>query len=280
MITSPLTIKPVTTAIGAEISGVDLSRPLDDETYALIRQTYNERGAIFFRNQSLDTEDFRSFGRRFGALTPSKLYPYRVDGHDDLQVILKEEGATTNNGGQWHTDQSFRAHPIMGTGLVARKVPRSGGDTMFINMSAAYDALSDGLKETLRGLRAVHTNDSEKQSKRRAELNRGKAPHEMILAEEAIHPVVGRHPETQRSVLYVNPHYTSRFEGWTKAESAPLLRVLFDHAEKPEFGCRFHWEVGSVAFWDNRTVLHYAVNDYPGGERVMHRFMVEGPFLR
>ena len=108
MLTSSLTISPVTTAIGAEISGVDLSRPLDDETYALIRQTYNERGAIFFRDQDLSPEQFQAFGRRFGPLTQSKLYPYKVAGYDDLQVILKEDGAKTNNGGTWHADQSFR----------------------------------------------------------------------------------------------------------------------------------------------------------------------------
>jgi taurine dioxygenase len=280
VITSPLTVKPFETAIGAEISGVDLGRPLDDETYALVRQAYNERGVIFFRGQSLDAEQFQAFGRRFGALTQSRLYPHKVAGYDDLQEILKEEGADTNNGGQWHTDQSFRQHPIMGTALVARKVPASGGDTAFINMSAAYDALSDGLKETLRGMRAVHTNDSEKQSRRRAELNRDLPPGKQIQPEQTVHPVVAQHPETGRSVLYVNHHYTKRFDGWTEAESRPLLNYLFAHAEKPEFGCRWRWEVGSVAFWDNRTVLHYAVNDYPGGERIMHRFMVEGPFLR
>jgi taurine dioxygenase len=164
--------------------------------------------------------------------------------------------------------------------LIARKVPASGGDTAFINMSSAFDALSEGLKQTLRGMRAFHTNDTPKQSLRRAELNAGKPESEHIKPDEAIHPVVLRHPETNREVLYVNEHYTTHFDGWTKAESAPLLRFLFEHAQKPEFGCRFHYEVGSMAIWDNRTVLHYAVNDYPGGERVLHRFMCEGPFLR
>jgi taurine dioxygenase len=280
VLASSLSIKPVTTAVGAEISGVDLSRPLDDDTYALIRRTYNERGLVFFRDQHLSDAQFEAFGKRFGSLTQSKLYPHRVAGFDDLQVILKEEGAETNNGGTWHADQSFRSEPIMGTGLVARKVPRSGGDTAFANMSAAYDALSDGLKETLSRLRAYHTNDTEKQAARRAELNAGKPPDQHVRPEEAIHPVVGRHPETGRPVLYVNPHYTRRIDGWTNAESEPLLRYLFAHAERPEFGCRVHYDVGTVVFWDNRTVLHYAVNDYPGGERVLHRFMVQGPFLR
>lgn len=280
MIAPPLHINPVTTNIGAEILDIDLSAPIDDVTFAQIRATYYERGVIFFRDQQLDDDQFQAFGRRFGGLTQSRLYPYKVAGHDDLQVILKEEGADTNNGGTWHSDQSFRAHPIMGTGLIARKVPASGGDTAFTNMSAAFDALSEGLKQTLRGLRAFHTNDTPKQARRRDELNHGKPESEHIRADEAIHPVVLRHPETGREVLYVNPHYTVRFDGWTKAESEGLLNYLFAHAQRPEFGCRFHYEVGSMAIWDNRTVLHYAVNDYPGGERVLHRFMCEGPFLR
>jgi taurine dioxygenase len=278
VLTSPLTINPVTSAIGAEIHGVDLSRPLDDATYALIRQTYNERGVVFFRDQELDPQAFLAFGARFGTPTQSKLYPHRVPGLEDLQTIFKEEGSTRNNGGHWHTDQSFRAHPIMGTGLVARKVPASGGDTMFVSTAAAYDALSDGLKQTLRGLRAVHTNAHlQVQRQRRAELE---ASGKAVAPEEAVHPIVLRHPESGRDVLYVNPFYTVRIDGWTAAESEPLLRALYEHTLKPEFQCRFRYEVGSVAFWDNRQTWHYAVNDYPGGERVMHRFMVEGPFLQ
>jgi taurine dioxygenase len=280
MIASPLRVKPVTTNIGAEILDIDLSAPIDEATFAQIRATYFERGVIFFRGQTLDDDEFQAFGRRFGGLTQSRLYPHKVAGHDDLQVILKEAGSNANNGGIWHSDQSFRKHPIMGTGLIARKVPPSGGDTAFTNMSAAFDALSDGLKHTLRGMRAFHTNDTPKQSLRRAELNAGKPESEHIKPDEAIHPVVLRHPETGREVLYVNEHYTVRFDGWTKAESEPLLRYLFAHSLRPEFGCRFTYEVGSMAIWDNRTVLHYAVNDYPGGERVLHRFMCEGPFLR
>jgi taurine dioxygenase len=278
VLTSPLTIHPVTSAIGAEILGVDLSRPLDDETYALIRRTYNERGVVFFREQELDPQAFLAFGARFGTPTQSKLYPHKVAGFEDLQTILKAEGAERNNGGSWHTDQSFRPQPIMGTGLVARKVPSAGGDTMFVSTAAAFDALSDALKQTLRGLRAVHSNAHlEVQTKRRAELE---ATGRAVAPEEAVHPVVGRHPESGREVLYVNPFYTVRFAGWTQAESRPLLETLFAHALRPEFQCRFRWRVGSVAFWDNRQTWHYAVNDYPGGERVMHRFMVDGPFLR
>jgi taurine dioxygenase len=273
----PLTINPVTTAVGAEILGVDLAQPLDDETFALIRQTYVDRGALFFRGQRLDSDRFIAFARRFGPLTCSNMKQYAVDGYDEIEEVRKNEGDPAVNGGEWHTDQSFRATPIMGTMLVARKVPPYGGDTIFVNMAAAFDALSEGLKRTLRGLRAVHTNAHRPmQIKKQAEMA---AAGHVVPFDEVVHPVVGRHPENRREVLYVNRTYTVRFEGWTAAESEPLLRHLFAHITKPEFGCRFRWDDGSLAFWDNRQCQHYAVNDYPGGTRSHHRLMVEGPFL-
>jgi taurine dioxygenase len=281
VIATSIVVKPVTTAIGAEVLGVDLREPLDDETYALIRRTFNERGVVFFRDQHINAEQCLAFGRRFGPLTKSTLAKELVDGYADLQLMRKAEGSKVVEGGEWHTDQSFRPVPIMGTVLVAQKIPAFGGDTMFGNMSLAFDTLSDGLKQTLRGLRALHTTEFRPQQiVRRAEMNAGKPPQEWTLHEEFVHPVVGRHPETGREVLYVNPTYTTRFDGWTEAESAPLLRVLFAHATKPEFTCRFRWEDGSIAFWDNRQCWHYAVNDYPGGVRAHHRMMVEGPFLQ
>lgn len=281
MIANPVLVNPVSAAVGAEILGIDLRRPLDDATFALIRRTYNERGVVFFRDQVVTSEECLAFGRRFGPLTVSTIAKHLVDGYGDLQLMRKAEDAKVVNGGEWHTDQSFRAHPTMGTVLVARQIPDYGGDTCFASMTAAFEALSDGLKQTLRGLRAVHTNEfREQQIARRAEINAGKPPEAWVQPDEAIHPVVGRHPETGREVLYVNPTYTVRFEGWTMAESAPLLRFLFEHAAKPEFVCRFRWREGSIAFWDNRQTWHYAVNDYPGGTRAHHRMMVEGPFLQ
>jgi taurine dioxygenase len=273
MLTSPLTIKPLTTAIGAEILDIDLSRPPDDDTYALIRRTFNERGVVFFRDQHLDAERFAAFGRRFGPLTVSKVAK-PLEGSNDLGLIYKEAGAERNYGNQWHTDQAPRAIPVMGTMLICRKAPSVGGDTMFASMAAAFDALSDGMKQTLRQLRGLHSNvNAGRHPETRAKLGLGGG-------EESYHPVVGRHPETGREVLYVSLHYTVRFEGWTHAESEPLLRYLVEHATKPEFQCRFRWAEGSIAFWDNRQCMHYAVDDYPGGERVHHRLLVEGPFLQ
>ena len=277
MLTNSLTVEPVTTAVGAVIRGVDLSRPLDDETFALIRRTYNERGALFFRDQPLDSDQLIAFGSRFGPLTASNMKQYDVEGYDDIEEVRKKPGDTVVNGGEWHTDQSFRAKPIMGTLLAARKVPAFGGDTIFVNVAAAFDALSDGLKQTLRGMRAVHTNAHRPQQiRKQAEMA---AAGHFVPFDEVVHPVVGRHPENHREVLYVNRTYTVRFDGWTAAESEGLLRFLFEHIMRPEFGARFHWEEGSVAFWDNRQCQHYAVNDYPGGTRAHHRVMIEGPFL-
>jgi taurine dioxygenase len=278
--TSSPTVRPLTTAVGSEILGIDVAGA-DDDTVALVRSTFNQRGVVFFRDQNLSPDQFLAFARRFGELTSSPYNPL-VEGYRELAEVRKEEQDTVNVGGGWHTDQAFREVPVMGTMLIARQLPESGGDTMFINMGAAYDALSDGLKQTLAGLKAVHSNahvfgaksDKKEQAKRRHMVNIEDA------ANEAVHPVVGRHPESGRTILYVNPTYTVQFENWTVRESEPLLRYLFEHLKRPEFACRFRWSPGSMAFWDNRQVLHYAVNDYHGESRLMHRVMVAGPFLQ
>jgi taurine dioxygenase len=159
-------------------------------------------------------------------------------------------------------------------------LPDCGGDTLFVNMSNTYEALSDGLKRTLQGLRAVHAKnnsyntyispDRQVSAEERAKLGK------IHGASEAVHPVVTRHPETGRPVLFVNPTYTVRFEGWTVQESDPLLQVLYRHTTRPEFTCRFQWREGSIAFWDNRSVIHFALNDYHGSRRLMERITVMG----
>jgi taurine dioxygenase len=280
MVKSPVRIKPLTTAVGSEVLGIDMSAA-DDETVALVRKTFNERGVVFLRDQHADADQFIAFARRFGELTSSPFNPL-VEGYTELAIVRKEEQDTANIGGGWHTDQAFRPVPVMGTMLIARKLPISGGDTMFLNMGAVYDNLSEGLKQTLAGLRAVHSNahvfgakaSKEERAKRRNMVNIDEASN------EATHPVVGTHPETGRKILYVNPTYTVQFDGWTVKESEPLLHYLYAQLARPEYSCRFHWEEGSVAFWDNRQVLHYAVNDYHGESRLMHRLMVAGPPLQ
>jgi taurine dioxygenase len=278
MLTGTLTVTPHTPALGSFVTGVDLGGPLDDATLGEIRAAFNERAVVFFPDQHLDPEQFMAFARRFGPLTASNLADDQlVEGYGELGEVRKNENDTLNIGGRWHSDQSYREHPNMATMLIARKLPSSGGDTMFINLGLAFEGLSEGLKRTLRALRGVYVKDeSERELYRRPGTTDGRKGYEW----EAIHPIVGRHPETGREILYADPKYTQRFDGWTRAESAGLLNVLFEHVQRPEYGCRFHWSVGTLAIWDNRQCLHYALNDYHGEQRIMHRAVVQGPFLQ
>jgi alpha-ketoglutarate-dependent taurine dioxygenase len=273
-------VRPVSLFAGAEIRGVDLAEPLQDLTYREIRNALNEYGVIFFRGQNVTPAQHLAFTERFGEVefdeTSTLQHP---DGFPMIGEVRKEPEQTRNVGGNWHSDHSFDPAPPLGAVLLARELPEYGGDTLFASMYAAYDALSDGLKRTLDGLRAVH-------AKTRAFV--GLTPERQVNADqkaqvdcrfaarEAIHPVAPRHPESGRKLLFVNPTYTVRFEGWTEKESEPLLKYLFRHAARPEFTYRFQWQEGSLAFWDNRSVWHYALNDYHGSRRLMHRISVKG----
>jgi taurine dioxygenase len=265
-----LDIRPLTDALGAEIFGVDLARPLSPALRARIRGAFNEYGVIFFRDQPLSAKEFMDFTRNVGELAPSTAMP-PVEGHAPLHVITKEEpDQDWVIGGHWHTDQSFRAAPVMGTILIAREVPDSGGDTLFVNMALAFEKLSPGLKQTLRGLRAFHQLPTKQQQVFKAgSIYEG-------TREEATHPVVIRHPENGREVLFVNPHYTRHIEGWTREESMAFLAPIYDHALRPEFSCRFRWKKDSIALWDNRQTWHLAINDYGAKTRIMHRLMIQG----
>ena len=262
---STITITPVTGYTGAEITGVNLSAELDAPTYVEIQAALHEYGVIFFRDQHLTPEQYVAFAAQFGEVSVSKSLPTLPD-HPMINQLVRNPDQTRVVGEVWHTDQAYRESPTFGTILYSREVPAYGGDTAFINMAQAYDELSEGLKKTLDGLRAVHLHS-------RNQINRD--PIELAKRpESATHPVVTTHPHTGRKALFISPGYTDRFEGWTEAESAPLLNYLYQHAMKPEFGCRFRWENNSIAFWDNRLVWHYAVNDYYGVRRVMHRLVV------
>jgi taurine dioxygenase len=272
-------VRPVSPHVGAEIHGVDLTRPLPDQTIREIRQALNEYGVIFFRDQIVNHADHLAFSEGFGKIDTSSFLE-SPPGYPMIGEVRKEPEETRNIGGNWHSDHSFDAVPPLGSILVARELPECGGDTLFSNMSSAYDSLSDGLKKTLRGLRAVHAKkhavdaytsaDRQVSATEKAEIAQKFAKH------EAIHPVIKPHPETGRPVLFVNPTYTVRFDGWTAQESEPLLKVLYQYATRPEITCRFQWREGSIAFWDNRSVMHFALNDYHGTRRLMHRITIEG----
>jgi taurine dioxygenase len=273
MQSNSIQIRPVGGAVGAEIAGLDLSEPLADTARDTIRQTLADRGVVFFRDQSLTPEQHIGLARQFGEINVNRFFAH-ADGYPEIALVVKEPQQTKNIGGGWHTDHSYDQSPALGSILYAREVPPMGGDTLFSSMYAAYDALSDGLKRTLGGLRAVHSSRHVFGVVREEMKDRYRNPEAAV--QDAVHPVVITHPESGRKALYVNPGFTLRFEGWTDEESRPLLAFLYAHAAKPEFGCRFAWRNGSIAFWDNRSTWHYAVNDYQGERRLMHRITVEG----
>ena len=276
MAESALEIRRVAGALGAEISGVDLSADLPDAVIAQIRRALVEHQVIFFRDQSLTPERQVAFGRRFG---PLNIHPYvsGMPGHPEVMEIIKEPEDKVNFGGGWHSDMSFLETPAIGSILHAVELPDYGGDTLFASQAAAFEALSPALRATLEGLNAVHSASREYSAKGHSAQKR--KTMSVVEAEgqvgEFVHPVVKAHPETGRKALFVNPAFTMRFDGWTKRESKPLLDFLFEHCRYEGFTCRFSWTPGAVAFWDNRSVWHFALNDYPGQRRHMRRVTVD-----
>jgi len=272
-------VQPISNYVGAQIRGVDLGEPLTEYAYKKIRKALCEWGVLFFRDQKLTPDQHLNFGKRFGGLHVSKTIG-KVPGHPLVAEVRKEPNQKRNIGGNWHTDHSFAEIPPLGSILVARELPDTGGDTLFANMSSAYENLSKGMKITLQGLSAVHAKKKALQSTNLSTDRRvSKKELEQMgdaVEEQYVHPVVAKHPETGRKILYLNPTYSVRFDGWTEQESMPLFQFLFEQACSPENTCRFHWNEGSVVFWDNRTVWHYAINDYHGKRRVLHRVSVEG----
>jgi len=277
---SDIQIHPFTGAVGAEIRNVDLAH-LDDPTTDIIRETLFDRGVVFFRDQHLTPEQHIAAAERFGPIDINRFFK-AADGYPMIAEVRKEPEQKSNIGGGWHTDHSYDQAPALGSMLYAREVPPSGGDTLFASMYAAYEALSDGLKRTLEGLHARHSSRHVfGANSRRPKDNdlQGRLGNPELATQDAVHPVVIRHPGSGRKALYVNPGFTLRFEGWTDDESRHLLEYLYRHAQRPEFCCRFQWAEGSLAFWDNRATWHYAVNDYHGARRLLHRITIAGPEL-
>ncbi len=270
-------IEPLTSFVGAEIHGVDLREPLTDNVLGTIRDTFGQYGVVFFRNQPLTPEQHIAFAERFGPININRFFT-PVPGYPSIAEVRKEPHNKDNIGGGWHTDHSYDRIPALGSALYAREVPNTGGDTLFASMYAAYDALSDGLKATLETLRACHSSRHVfGEGGRTTERDlQGRVGNPELATQDAVHPVVIRHPLTGRKALYVNPGFTLNFEGWTEQESQPLLDYLYQHAVRPEFTCRFRWQKELLALWDNRSTWHFAVNDYQGERRLMHRVTIEG----
>ncbi len=274
-------VAPLAGALGAEIGGVDLARPLDNETSAEIHRAFAEFLVVFFRDQRLDPAEQKAFSGRFGPLMRCP-YIAPMDGHPEIIAVLKEaeERDIATFGGDWHSDFSYLAEPPLGSVLYGLELPEYGGDTLWANQYAAYDALSAGMRAMLDPLMAMHSGHiygrknppTGLRTSTSIGISRGNEEADV----ERPHPVVRRHPVTGRKALYVNPIYTTRLDGMTVAASRPLLDFLYRHATRPEFTCRFRWRAGSVALWDNRCTLHYAINDYDGQRRLLHRTTIAG----
>ena len=274
---SALEVRPISGALGAEVHGVDFGRALDDATIGGIRRALLDHCVIFFRDQRFDAEQHKALARRFGDIFVHPNYA-GTQADPELVMIRREPGDTKVVGEDWHTDTTYLECPPMGTMLIAREVPPTGGDTLFANQYLAYESLSDGMKRMLADLRAVHTDRmvagpaARMNERRSTKVREDDAWRETI----SVHPVVRTHPETGRKCLFVNRSYTVGFEGMTEEESAPLLNFLLEHGHRPEFTCRFRWTDGAVTFWDNRCVKHLAIKDSGPFRRYMRRVQIAG----
>ncbi len=274
---SQIEVRPIAGSIGAEIHNVDVSQDLDQATIADIRQALLEHCVIFFRNQRLDAERHKAFTRRFGELY---IHPnYRgMQADPEIVVITREPGDKHIVGEDWHADTTMVTAPPMGAILYAVEVPPYGGDTLFANQYQAYESLSQGMQRLLGRLRAVHSDRTVAGPGANRNAHRSTKVREDHDWREttSLHPVVVTHPETGRKLLYVNRSYTQGFEGMSEEESRPLLEYLLEHGHRPEFTCRFRWEPGSIAFWDNRCCKHLAVHDAGPFRRLMRRTQIAG----
>ena len=276
-------VHPLSTHVGAEIRGVDLGGDLSERTIAEIKHAFHEAGMVVFHDQNLTPEQHIAFARHIGDINVNRFFA-SLEGYPEIAEVLKEPHHEKNIGGGWHTDHTYDQAPALGSALLAREVPSTGGDTLFAHMAAVFDSLSDGLKDMLRTMKARHSSRhvfgaSRYVTKEQQKEWEGRMKNADAALQDAVHPVVITHPESGREVLYVNGGFTLGFEGWTDEESKPLLDYLYSVAVRPEFTCRLAWRKGSLALWDNRSTWHYALNDYPGERRYMHRITIEGSEL-
>jgi taurine dioxygenase len=274
---SQIEVRPIAGTIGAEIHNVDVSRELDDRTIGDIRKALLDHCVIFFRDQKLDAERHKAFTRRFGKIFIHPNYK-GMQADAEIITITREPGDKKIVGEEWHADTTMMPEPPMGAILYGVEVPPFGGDTLFANQAQAYEALSDGMKNMLAGVKAIHSDRkvagpaANKNAFRATKVREDADWRETV----SVHPVVVAHPETGRKQLFVNASYTIGFEGMTEEESKPLLDYLLDHGHRPEFTCRFRWDTGSIAFWDNRVCKHLAIHDAGPFRRVMRRTQVAG----
>lgn len=277
-----LHVSPVAGSLGAEVSGVDLAAPLSDDLAEALRAALAEHLVLCFRDQRLDLAALKRATEAFG---PLQRVPYVAPSPEDPDVVavLKEadEADISVFGGDWHSDFSFLERPPAGSLLYGVEIPAYGGDTLWASQVRAYETLPDDLKAVVEGRGAVHVGapygarhapPPTLGTSRSIKISRG----DPSADREVVHPAVRRHPASGRKALFVNPIYTTRLEGLSEDESRPILDRLYRHATRPDFTCRFRWAPGSLAIWDNRMTLHYAINDYDGARRLLYRTTFAG----
>jgi taurine dioxygenase len=270
---SRIRILPVTPAIGAEVRGVDLRRPLEPDAVQELERALLAHHVLFFRDQDLTPEQQIAFARHFGPISIPPFAPKY--GENPELIVLDQKSPKGEGADNWHSDNTFMREPPLGSILQAVLLPPQGGDTCFANMVAAYEALSEPIRVLISGLRAVHDITKPLQKGIAAGHTTARLDEMQAKWPPVDHPVVRTHPATGRKALFVNGNSTTRILGLTERENDALLPFLIDHVRSPEFQCRFRWEVGSLAFWDNRSTQHFAVPDY-AERRVMHRVTIAG----
>jgi taurine dioxygenase len=272
---SDVELRHLSPTIGTEVFGVDLRHELPTEIVAFLRAAWLERKVIFFRDQRLTEEQHIRFGRCFGEL---EQFPPTAEnskpGYPEL-VVFRRGTDNTQRENFLHQDVPFKDPPVDGTIALLRVCPEIGGDTIFVDMAAAYDGMSDWLKRAVEGMEAMHRFDTAI-ALYHTTIDQELVDRMMAKFPPKAHPVVQTHPETGRRLLYVSPGYTHSIVGVPREESAALVKLLSDQARTPEYQCRFRWEENSIAFWDNRAVQHYACFDYEGQRRELDRVVVLG----
>ena len=263
-------VQPIASSLGAEVSGVDLCKPIDEPTLGEINHAWMEHLVLFFRDQPLERDQHLALGHRFGELHIHPVLQQLADqGYPEI-VVLESDSERPYVAAGWHSDVTFEHQPPMGSILHAVEVPGVGGDTMWANMYAAYDALSEPMQRMLGGLRAVHSGTFFRRQATSLQAER------LAENEQTTHPAVRTHPVTGNKALFVNSGFTQRIEGMKPKESRALLSFLFDHLSSQEFTCHFHWSKHAVAMWDNRSTQHRVIADNLAAHRRMERVTLGG----
>ena len=272
-----LRIERLGAAAGAEITGLDLAKPIGNADFARIHKALLDHHVLSFPEQKLAPDAMLAFAKLWGdlAIHPN-LTP--MDGIPEIVAVERNPGDRGHLGSEWHNDTTSLAKPPMATMMYAKIVPTTGGDTLFANQYMAYDALSDGMKTMLDGVCAVHGDSRVAGPRANLNARRTNKTKQDDTWRETLnsHPVIRTHPETGRKALYVNIAYTQRLENMTAAESTPLLDYLYEHSHRPEFTYRHRWRKDTLVLWDNRSLVHLALNDCPGHHRLMHRIQIKG----